>query len=51
MLLENGLMIALVCAAAAILYGVVVAKWIVGMPAGNEKMQSIAGPIQAGAGA
>ncbi|MGQ0529907.1 MAG: sodium-translocating pyrophosphatase [Panacagrimonas sp.] len=51
MLLENGLLIALVCAAAAILYGVVVAKWIVGMPAGNDKMQSIAAAIQEGAGA
>ena len=51
MLLENGLMIALVCAAAAIVYGAVVAKWIVGMPAGNEKMQSIAAAIQEGAGA
>jgi K(+)-stimulated pyrophosphate-energized sodium pump len=51
MLLENGLIIALACAAAAIVYGVVVAKWIVGMPAGNEKMQSIAAAIQEGAGA
>jgi len=51
MLLENGLMIALACAAAAIIYGGVVAKWIVGMPAGNEKMQSIAAAIQEGAGA
>jgi K(+)-stimulated pyrophosphate-energized sodium pump len=51
MLLENGLMIALACAAAAIVYGAVVAKWIVGMPAGNEKMQSIAAAIQEGAGA
>ncbi|TDU25730.1 K(+)-stimulated pyrophosphate-energized sodium pump [Panacagrimonas perspica] len=51
MLLENGLLIALACAAAAIVYGGVVAKWIVGMPAGNEKMQSIAAAIQEGAGA
>ncbi|MGH8517534.1 MAG: sodium/proton-translocating pyrophosphatase, partial [Panacagrimonas sp.] len=51
MLLENGLIIALACAAAAIVYGGVVAKWIVGMPAGNEKMQSIAAAVQEGAGA
>ncbi len=51
MLLENGLLIALACAAAAIVYGGVVAKWIVGMPAGNDKMQSIAAAIQEGAGA
>ncbi|MCC2656628.1 MAG: hppA [Panacagrimonas sp.] len=51
MLLENGLIIALACAAAAIVYGGVVAKWIVGMPAGNERMQKIAAAVQEGAGA
>ncbi|MGQ0618464.1 MAG: sodium-translocating pyrophosphatase [Panacagrimonas sp.] len=51
MLVDNGLWIALVCALAAIVYGAVVAKWIVGMPAGNAKMQSIAAAIQEGAGA
>jgi K(+)-stimulated pyrophosphate-energized sodium pump len=51
MLVANGLVIALVCAAAAIVYGIVVAKWIVGKPAGNAKMQSIAAAVQEGAGA
>jgi K(+)-stimulated pyrophosphate-energized sodium pump len=51
MLVANGLLIALVCAAAAIVYGIVVAKWIVGKPAGNAKMQSIAAAVQEGAGA
>lgn len=51
MLVENGLWIALACAAAAIVYGAVVAKWIVGMPAGNPRMQQIAAAIQEGAGA
>ena len=51
MLLENALSIALVCALAAVIYGVVVARWIVGKPAGNAKMQSIAAAIQEGAGA
>src|SRR5690606_28054689 len=41
----------LACAAAAIIYGAAVAKWIVGMPAGNERMQKIAAAIQEGAGA
>ncbi|MBP6626450.1 MAG: sodium-translocating pyrophosphatase [Arenimonas sp.] len=48
---QYGLHLALACAAIAILYGVVVAKWIVGQPAGNEKMQGIAAAIQEGAGA
>jgi K(+)-stimulated pyrophosphate-energized sodium pump len=51
MLLENGLIIALACAIAAIVYGAVVAKWIVGKPAGNERMQKIAAAVQEGAGA
>tara|TARA_R110000850_G_scaffold191091_18_gene317517 strand:- start:25379 stop:27412 length:2034 start_codon:yes stop_codon:yes gene_type:complete len=51
MLLENGLLISLICAAVAILYGIVVAKWIVGKDAGNDTMQKIAGAIQEGAGA
>jgi len=48
---QYGMQLALACAAIAILYGIVVAKWIVGQPAGNEKMQSIAAAIQEGAGA
>ena len=48
---QYGMHLALACAAIAILYGVVVAKWVVGQPAGNEKMQSIAAAIQEGAGA
>ena len=51
MLVANGLVIALGCALAAIVYGIVVAKWIVGKPAGNAKMQSIAAAVQEGAGA
>jgi K(+)-stimulated pyrophosphate-energized sodium pump len=48
---QYGLHLALACAAIAIIYGVVVAQWIVGQPAGNEKMQGIAAAIQEGAGA
>jgi K(+)-stimulated pyrophosphate-energized sodium pump len=48
---QYGLHLALACAAIAILYGIVVARWIVAQPAGNEKMQSIAAAIQEGAGA
>src|SRR5512133_560668 len=42
---------ALICAAAAIVYGLITAKWILSLPQGNERMQSIAAAIQEGAGA
>ena len=48
---QHGLQLALACAAIAIIYGIVVARWIIAQPAGNEKMQSIAAAIQEGAGA
>jgi len=48
---QYGLQLALGCAALAIVYGLVVARWIVAQPNGNEKMQQIAAAIQEGAGA
>ncbi|MFC0679968.1 sodium-translocating pyrophosphatase [Lysobacter korlensis] len=49
MLEQYGLSLALVCAVVAILYGVVSARWVLAQPAGNERMQEIAGAIQEGA--
>ena len=49
MLEQYGLILALVCAAIAILYGLWSASWINSRPAGNERMQQIAGAIQDGA--
>ncbi|MFC5571531.1 sodium-translocating pyrophosphatase [Lysobacter yangpyeongensis] len=49
MLEQYGLPLALVCAVIAILYGIVSARWIGAQPAGNERMQQIAGAIQEGA--
>ncbi|WP_414655796.1 sodium-translocating pyrophosphatase [Frateuria sp.] len=43
------LWIALGCAVVAILYGLVSVRWILGRPAGNERMQAIASAIQEGA--
>ncbi|ALN56208.1 V-type H(+)-translocating pyrophosphatase [Lysobacter enzymogenes] len=49
MLEQYGLILALGCAVIAILYGIVSARWISAQPAGNERMQQIAGAIQEGA--
>src|SRR3546814_15513506 len=49
MLQQYGLELALACAALAIIYGIVSARWIMAQPAGNERMQEIAGAIQMGA--
>lgn len=49
MLEMHGLTLALVCAAVAILYGIISARWILKQPAGNERMQQIAAAVQEGA--
>ncbi|WP_309669842.1 sodium-translocating pyrophosphatase, partial [Gemmatimonas sp.] len=51
MLEQYALVLALVCSAVAIVYGILSARWIVSLPAGNERMQQIAGAIQEGADA
>ncbi|MCB1609682.1 MAG: sodium/proton-translocating pyrophosphatase, partial [Xanthomonadales bacterium] len=49
MLQQYGLLIALGCAALAVAYGVFSSMWILKQPAGNDRMQAIAGAIQEGA--
>ena len=49
--MANGLIIAIGCAMAALVYGVIWIKWIVGLPTGNERMREIAAAIQQGASA
>jgi K(+)-stimulated pyrophosphate-energized sodium pump len=49
--MSTELIFALVCAGAAILYGIVSVKWILAKPTGNKRMQEIALAIQEGANA
>src|SRR4051794_26385940 len=48
---DHAVLFALVCAAAAIIYGLWLTTWILGRPAGNERMQEIARAVQEGAAA
>src|SRR4030067_824744 len=44
--MSDSLIFALACAAAAILYGVISIKWILGKPAGHGRVRKIAAAIQ-----
>ncbi len=48
-LTDNGIVIALVCAAAGVLYGALVTKRLLSLPTGNERMQEISAAVQEGA--
>ena len=49
MLEQYGLVLSLVCATVAIVYGIISAQWVLRQPAGNARMQEIAAAIQEGA--
>jgi K(+)-stimulated pyrophosphate-energized sodium pump len=47
--MSYGLLFALVCAIAGLVYGLYSIKWILAQPSGNERMREIAAAIQTGA--
>jgi K(+)-stimulated pyrophosphate-energized sodium pump len=50
-LTDYGVVIALLCAGAAVVYGAVVTSRLLDLSAGNERMREISGAVQEGAGA
>ena len=48
-LTHHGVLVALVCAAAAIVYGVVTSRSLLALSPGNERMRSISAAVQEGA--
>ena len=50
-LTDWGVPIALACAGAAVVYGVVTSRWLLSLSPGNAEMQSISAAVQEGAGA
>src|SRR5579884_2236392 len=48
---HHAVLFALVCAAAAVVYGLWLTSWLLGRPAGNERMREISAAVQEGAAA
>ena len=48
-LTEYGVVVALVCAGAAVIYGLLVTQRLLAKPAGNDRMREISGAVQEGA--
>ena len=48
-LTDHGVVVALACAAAAVLYGLLTSRWLLKKSPGNERMQEISKAVQEGA--
>src|ERR1700748_417928 len=49
--MDHAVLFALLCAGAAVAYGIGLTVWLLRQPAGNERMQEIARAVQEGAAA
>ena len=49
--IDHAVLFALVCAGAAVAFGLYLTWWLLTQPAGNERMQEISGAVQEGAAA
>src|SRR2546423_9590951 len=49
--MDHAVLFALLCAGAAVLYGIVLTVWLLRQPAGTERMQEISRAVQEGAAA
>ena len=50
-LTDYGIIVALACAGAAVVYGVITSRWLLAKSPGNEEMQAISQAVQEGASA
>ena len=46
---NNAILVAVICGLVAVVYGVLLIRWLLALPAGDEVMQRVAGAVQEGA--
>ena len=46
---DNALWLAIICGLIAVVYGILLIRWLMKLPAGDEVMQRVAGAVQEGA--
>ena len=46
---NNAMLLAIICGLIAVVYGILLIRWLLKLPAGDEAMQRVAGAIQEGA--
>ena len=46
---NNATLLAVIAGVIAVIYGVLLIRWLLALPAGDEKMQEVAGAVQEGA--
>jgi K(+)-stimulated pyrophosphate-energized sodium pump len=46
---NNAMLVAVICGLIAVVYGILLIRWLLALPAGDEAMRSVAGAVQEGA--